>query len=158
MGNSIQIKVEGIDKILADFKRLSIELSELEKPMQEVGKVARAAVASYPPYTDSWKAGKTSFLKRRPGSKYVRTGALQKSWNGRIQKKGKAGPSYIVYQKTSMNPKERIDARDYTQYVQGDKQSSIHSGYWKTLDYIKEELQPIVAETFANHVKKIIKN
>lgn len=157
MGTSIQIRVTGIDDVLKRLKEVDRELSTLEAPMYQAGKIAKAAVASYPPYTDSWKQGTSSFLKRRPGAKYVRTGALQKSWNGRIQKKGKSGPSYIVYQKTSINPKERVDAREYTPYVQGDKQASIHAGYWKTVSEWDKELEPIVTDIFLKHIKKIIK-
>lgn len=155
--SSIKISVGGIEEIQRKLSKLNAEIEQLEEPLKKVGLMGKAAVASYPPYTDSWKSGKPSFLKKRPGAKYVRTGALQKSWFGRIQKKGKGGPSYIIYQKTSMNPKEKVDARTYMNYVQGSEQSSIHVGYWNTLEDWIDILEPVVADEVEKFISKIIK-
>lgn len=155
--SSIKISVGGIEEIQRKLSKLNAEIEQLEEPLKKVGLMGKAAVASYPPYTDSWKSGKPSFLKKRPGAKYVRTGALQKSWFGRIQKKGRGGPSYIIYQKTSMNPKEKVDARTYMNYVQGSEQSSIHVGYWNTLEDWIDTLEPVVADEVEKFISKIIK-
>lgn len=155
--NSVKISVHGIEEIRRKLNTLNVKIEELEEPLKKVGLMGKAAVASYPPYTDSWKSGKPSFLKKRPGAKYVRTGALQKSWFGRLQKKGKGGPSYIIYQKTSMNPKEKVDARVYMNYVQGAEQSSIHAGYWNTLDDWIDILEPIVTDEVERFISKLVK-
>jgi hypothetical protein len=156
-GNSVKISIQGIEEVRRKLSTLGVKIEGLEEPLKKVGLMGKAAVASYPPYTDSWKSGKPSFLKKRPGAKYVRTGALQKSWFGRIQKKGKGGPSYIIYQKTSMNPKEKVDARTYMNYVQGSEQSSIHVGYWNTLEDWVDILGPIVTDEVERFINKIVK-
>ena len=154
--NTLQIKVVGAADFARKLAKIEKDISDLVEPLKEAGQIAKAAVKSYPPYTNSWKTGTPSFIRKRPGSKYVRTGALQKSWNGRLQKKGKA-PSYIVYQKTSMNQKEKMDARDYMPYVQGAEQTAIHSAYWNTLDTWTEILEPIVSEIVGDYVTKLVK-
>jgi len=155
--NSVKISVRGIEELSRKLNKLDVQIGELEKPLKKVGVMGRAAVASYPPYTDSWKSGRPSFIRKRPGSKYVRTGALQKSWFGRLQKKGKGGPSYIIYQKTSMNPREKVDARAYMNYVQGSEQSSIHAGQWNTLDDWIEILEPVVTDEVEKFINTLIK-
>lgn len=154
--NTLQIRVVGAEAFAKKLAKIDRDISELSEPLKEVGQIAKAAVQSYPPYTNSWRTGTPSFIRKRPGSKYVRTGALQKSWTGRLQKKGKA-PGYIVYQKTSMNQKEKMDAREYMPYVQGAEQAAMHSAYWNTLDAWTDILEPIVTEVVGDFVTKLVR-
>ena len=42
--------------------KLAKDLEELDKPMKEAGKIALAAIRSYPPYDGGWKEGKEKLL------------------------------------------------------------------------------------------------
>jgi len=56
-----------------------------------------------------------------------------------------------------MNPKEKVDARTYMNYVQGSEQSSIHVGYWNTLEDWIDILEPIVTDEVERFLRKLIK-
>lgn len=150
--------LKNVDKVQKALKKYKKSLEDLEEPLKISGKKATAALQSYPPYNDSWKSGKPSFSPQRPGRKYKRTGALQKSFRGRIEKKKVTNIRYLVYQKSSTNPKEKTDARDYGVYVLEPKQQAPwHSGYWRTTDMWNGEVEKEIEQDFKNWIKKISK-
>lgn len=148
--------VKNLNKVQKALKKYKKSLEDLEEPLKVSGKKAMAALQSYPPYTDSWKSGKPSFSPKRSGTKYKRTGALQKSFHGRIEKKKVSNIRYLVYQKSSENSVEKSDARDYGIYVLAPKQQSpFHRGYWKTTDMWEVEVEKEVEQDFKDWIKKI---
>ena len=156
MGDVVYIKSSNIKQVVAKLNKLGISLDKLDNPVRETGKIGLAAVKSYP-IIGGWYNGQITSASQRPGSKYKRTFALQKSWNGRINKKGKDWAEYLIYQKGVLNPKSGKDARAYMPYVQGSEQTGTHRPWWSTLDQWREILPPHVEKEFRKWVNKIIK-
>jgi len=152
----IYVKSSNIKQIAAKLDRLGKSIDRLDEPTREGGKIGLAAVKSYP-LIGAWYNGNTTSSPQRPGSKYKRTFALQKSWNGRINKKGRDFAEYLIYQKGSINPKSGKDARKYMPYVQGSEQTGTHQPWWNTLDQWREALPPHVEKVFRKWVNKVIR-
>jgi len=155
-GETVVITTPNITKVIKKMKELNMDFSSLEDPIRQAGKMGLAAVKSYPTI-GNWQSGQITSAKKRPGSKYKRTFALQKSWLGRIQTRGRDLASYVIYQKNVMNPKRKKSAKEYMKYVQGSEQTAAHSPYWNTLDYWREELPSYVTGIFDRWAKKNVK-
>lgn len=156
MSDIVYIKSSNIKQVAAKLEKLGRSLDELDKPSRETGKMGLAAVKSYP-VIGAWYNGDITSASQRPGSKYKRTFALQKSWNGRINKKGKDYIEYLIYQKGVLNPKSGKDARKYMPYVQGSEQVGIHAPWWNTLDQWRDILPPFVEKGFRSWIRKVIR-
>lgn len=156
MSDIVYIKSSNIKQVAAKLEKLGRSLDELDKPSRETGKMGLAAVKSYP-VIGAWYNGDITSASQRPGSKYKRTFALQKSWNGRINKKGKDYIEYLIYQKGVLNPKSGKDARKYMPYVQGSEQVGIHAPWWNTLDQWREILPPFVEKGFRSWIRKVLR-
>lgn len=156
MSDIVYIKSSNIKQVAAKLEKLGRSLDELDKPSRETGKMGLAAVKSYP-VIGAWYNGDITSASQRPGSKYKRTFALQKSWNGRINKKGKDYVEYLIYQKGVLNPKSGKDARKYMPYVQGSEQVGIHAPWWNTLDQWRDILPPFVEKGFRSWIRKVIR-
>ncbi len=156
MSDIVYIKSSNIKQVAAKLEKLGRSLDELDKPSRETGKMGLAAVKSYP-VIGAWYNGDITSASQRPGSKYKRTFALQKSWNGRINKKGKDYVEYLIYQKGVLNPKSGKDARKYMPYVQGSEQVGIHAPWWNTLDQWREILPPFVEKGFRSWIRKVLR-
>lgn len=144
----LNIRAYGMPQYKKKIGKLAKDLEELDKPMKEAGKIAFAAVRSYPPYDGGWKEGKESFTRVRPGSKYVRkgdTGGLKTGWRGRLTKGSK-----IVVRFSLSN-----DKIAYAKYVQGLSQTSTHEPWWLTVEQWEPILRPHVTEIFRDFMKKI---
>lgn len=155
-GETVVITTPNIAKIIKKMEKLNADFSSLEQPIKEAGKMGLAAVKSYP-VIGNWPSGQITSAPKRPGSKYKRTFALQKSWLGRIQTRGRQLASYVIYQRNVMNPKRKMSAKDYMKYVQGSEQTSTHSPHWNTLDYWRETLPSYVTGIFERWAKKNLK-
>lgn len=156
MSDIVYIKSSNIKQVAAKLEKLGRSLDELDKPSRETGKMGLAAVKSYP-VIGAWYNGDITSASQRPGSKYKRTFALQKSWNGRINKKGKDYIEYLIYQKGVLNPKSGKDARKYMPYVQGSEQVGTHAPWWNTLDQWRDILPPFVEKGFRGWIRKVIR-
>ncbi len=156
MSDIVYIKSSNIKQVAAKLEKLGRSLDELDKPSRETGKMGLAAVKSYP-VIGAWYNGDITSASQRPGSKYKRTFALQKSWNGRINKKGKDYVEYLIYQKGVLNPKSGKDARKYMPYVQGSEQVGTHAPWWNTLDQWRDILPPFVEKGFRSWVRKVLR-
>ncbi len=155
MGDIVYIKSSNIKQVAAKLDKLGRSLDELDNPARETGKMSLAAVKSYP-IIGAWYNGDITSASQRPGSKYKRTFALQKSWNGRINKKGKDYVEYLIYQKGVLNPKSGKDARQYMPYVQGSEQTATHRPWWSTLDEWRDTLPPFVEKGFRSWIRKVL--
>lgn len=136
----INIRAYGAPQYIKKLERLGRGIEELEKPMREMGKIALAAVKSYPSYGD-WRHGQVSSDLQRPGSKYRRTLNLQKSITGRLYNANKSNARYMVYQGNRARA-------DYLKYVIGDEQDPYHAGYWQTMEEWKPLIQEAVLDVF----------
>lgn len=154
----IQVKIDGLKEAKEKLLKAGKSIDVLDAPIEEIGKMAKAALQSYPPYTNSWESGKPSFSRKKPGAKYRRTGALAGTFVGRKQKRGNTGLTYIVYQKQSINPSEKRDAREYSPLVLiASQQAPIHKGTWRPVEDWKGILEPKLESAFYKHLQKIIK-
>ena len=126
---------------------LGRSIQELSDPMKKAGKIAMAAVRSYPPYDGGWKEGRESFTPVRPGSKYKRKGAaggLKTGWEGKITRGSRIGIRYSL----------RNNEIAYAKFVQGVSQASIHTPWWLTVEQWEPILRPHVTEIFRDFMKK----
>ena len=147
-GVKLNVRAYGMPQYKKKIEKLGKELSELDKPMKEAGKIALAALRSYPPYDDGWKEGKESFVSVRPGSKYKRlgdNGGLKTGWKGRLTKGSRIGVRYSLTNSTIK----------YVKFVQGYEQSSLHTPWWLTVEQWEPVLRPHVTEIFRNYMEKI---
>lgn len=154
---AIRIQVIGLTKVRARLTLAEKGITYTVKTAtQEAGQVFLAAVKSYPAshYTEDWKKRiATFYIIKPPKNKYKRTGSLQKSWNGRLQVKGKSGNvKYIIYQKEVENRKSKKNAKEYMKYVMGDEQTFQHKGYWRTYDEWEKEVLPYINEIYAQYI------
>ena len=152
----IYIKSTNIDKIIKKLDAVGKGYDAFDDPMREAGKIGLTAVKSYP-LLGNWPGGEVTSAARRAGSKYKRTFALQKSWNGRLNKKNRTIAEYIIYQKGVLNPKTGKDARKYMPYVQGSEQVGIHAPWWNTLDQWRDILPPFVEKGFRSWIRKVLR-
>ena len=152
----IYIKSSNIDKAIKYIEQAGKDMSEFDKPMREAGKMGLAAVKSYP-LLGNWPAGNISSAPRRAGSKYKRTFALQKSWNGRINKRNRNVAEYLIFQKGVLNPKSGKDARKYMPFVQGSEQVAVHATWWNTLDDWRVILPTYIVGIFNKWSKNLIR-
>jgi hypothetical protein len=123
-------------------------LRDLDKPMSEAGKIALAAIKSYPPYDDGWKNGKPSFIPYRPGSKYKRKGdnkGLKSGIKGRLTKGSKI---VVRYRITS-------GMIAYDKYVFGNEQSAIHRPWWRKVEAWEPIIRPEVTKIFQEFMKSL---
>lgn len=150
----IYIKSTNIDKIIKKLDAVGKGYDAFDDPMREAGKIGLTAVKSYP-LLGNWPGGEVTSAARRAGSKYKRTFALQKSWNGRLNKKNRTIAEYIIYQKGVLNPKTGKDARKYMPYVQGSEQVAVHATWWNTLDDWRIILPKYVVSVFNKWAKNL---
>lgn len=156
MGEVVYIKSSNIDKAIKYLEGIGKDMSAFDAPTRQAGKMGLAAVKSYP-LVGNWPAGNITSAPRRPGSKYKRTFALQKSWNGRLQKKNRTVAEYLIFQKGVLNPKSGKDARKYMPFVQGSEQAAVHSTWWNTLDDWRFILPTYVVSIFNKWSKNLIR-
>lgn len=156
MGDVVYIKSSNIKQVAAKLEKFGQSISRLDSPARDSGQMGLSAVKSYP-IIGAWYNSQVTSTSQRPGSKYKRTFALQKSWNGRINKKGRDYVEYIIYQKGTINPKSGKDARKYMPYVQGSEQTATHQPWWNTLDQWREILPPHVEKKFRGWINKVIR-
>jgi hypothetical protein len=143
----LQIRARGMPQYIKKLQKLGVGLEELDKPMLEAGKLAKAAMASYPTYNDGWKQGNSSFSLYRPGAKYKRTGTLRDSWRGRLVK----GSRIIVrYSVSTRNV-------NYAKYVLGGEQTEEHRPWWRKSNEWDRLLTPEVTKIFQKHMQKYMK-
>lgn len=150
----IYIKSTNIDKIIKKLDAVGKGYDAFDEPMRDAGKIGVAAVKSYP-LLGNWPGGEITSATRRAGSKYKRTFALQKSWNGRLNKKNRTIAEYLIYQKGVLNPKTGKDARKYMPYVQGSEQVAVHATWWNTLDDWRVILPKYVVSVFNKWAKNL---
>lgn len=143
----LQARARGMPQYVAKLRKLGVALEELDKPMTQAGKIALAAMKSYPTYNDGWKQGNSSFSLYRPGSKYKRTKTLQNSWRGRLVKGSRIGVRYSVSTRSV----------EYSKYVLGDQQTGEHMGWWRKVDAWEPLILPEVTKIFQNYMKKYSK-
>lgn len=150
---ALKVEIRNLDQVISEIERKNKKIEDLATPMREAGKIALAAVKSYPVY-GNWRAGQVTSAAIRPNSKYKRTFSLQRSWNGRtnVAKKGRS-ISYTIYQKSVMNGKK--NAKEYMPYVQGDEQTAVHSRWWRTLDSWNSEFQVVIERIFRDYLSRI---
>lgn len=156
MGEVVYIKSSNIDRVIKLLDSVGKNMSSFDAPMKQAGKMGVAAVKSYP-MLGNWPAGNISSAPRRPRSKYKRTFALQKSWNGRLNKKNRDVAEYLIYQKGVLNPKSGKDARKYMPFVQGSEQVAVHNPWWNTLDDWRIELPRYIIPIFNKWAKHTIR-
>lgn len=147
-GLRLNIRAYGMPQYKKKMIQLGRDLEELNKPMKEAGKIAMAAVRSYPPYDGGWKQGRESFTPVRPGSKYKRKGdrgGLKTGWEGKLTKGSKIVVRYSL----------RNDKIAYAKYVQGLERSSFHAPWWLTVDEWEPVIRPEVTAIFRDFMKKI---
>jgi len=143
----LNVRARGMAQYAKKLQRLGVSLDELDKPMLEAGKMALAAMKSYPTYNDDWKKGDSSFSYFRPGAKYRRTGTLCDSWRGRLTK----GSRIIVrYSVSTRNV-------SYAKYVLGDQQTAEHSPWWRRTEYWERVIAPETTKVFQKHMQKYTK-
>lgn len=148
-GVKLNIRAYGMPQYKKKMIALGKELEELDKPMKDAGKIALAALRSYPPYDGGWKDGKESFTPVRPGSKYKRKGddgGLKTGWRGRLTKGSKITVRYSLAN----------DDIKYTKFVQGLQRTSVHAPWWLTVEEWEPVLRPHVTETFRDFMKKAV--
>jgi hypothetical protein len=150
-GVSFNVRAYGMPQYKKKILKLGKDLEELDKPMRDAGKIAKAALRSYPPYDGSWREGKESFTLYRPGSKYKRKGdrgGLKTGWEGKLTKGSKIVVRYSL---------KNNDIK-YAKFVQGLEQSSFHAPWWLTVEkwepLIREETTKIFREFMKDIVKK----
>ena len=143
----LNVRARGMPQYVAKLRRLGVALEELDKPMLQAGKMALAAMKSYPTYNDGWKKGNNSFSLFRPGSKYKRTGNLRDSWSGRLTK----GSRIVVRYSVSTRNVE------YAKYVLGDSQTATHRPWWRKEKQWESIVAPEVTKVFQNYMKKYTK-
>lgn len=81
---------------------------------------------------------------QRPGSSYIRTHVLEKSWSSRIEGSGLSIRG-IVGSNGAMAP--------YNRLVQSRRdQAEIHRGRWSSVEDIAEQSQPTVQRFFADRI------
>lgn len=150
MSVKLNIRAYGMPQYKKKLQKLGKDLEQLDKPMKEAGKVALAAVKSYPPYDGSWKDGRESFTPFRPGSKYRRlggSGGLKTGWRGRLTK----GSKIVVRFSLTNN-----DIK-YAKFVQGIEQAGIHAPWWLTVDQWEPILRPHTTQIFRDFMEKATK-
>lgn len=154
---SVKIKVVGKEKTKKQVDNYKKKVSyTIESALKESGQMLLAAVKSYPDtsYTEDWKNKIATFVPEKPPkNKYKRSGALQRSWYGRLQKKGSL--KFVVYQKNVSNPRSSKSAKEYVKYVMGDEQTIHHVGYWRTYEEWKQEVTPYIEEQFSSMIEDI---
>lgn len=143
----LNVRARGMPQYVKKLQRLGVALDELDKPMLQAGKLAVAAMKSYPTYNDGWKSGVNSFSWYRPGSKYKRTGDLRDSWSGRLVK----GSRIVVRYSVSTRGIE------YAKYVLGGSQTATHRPWWRKEKEWDKIIAPEVTKIFQNYMKKYAK-
>lgn len=143
----LNVRANGMAQYVKKLQRLGVALEELDKPMLEAGKLATAAMRSYPTYDDGWKKGNSSFSLYRPGAKYRRTGTLRDSWKGRLTKGSRIVVRYSVSTRNV----------SYSRYVLGDQQTGEHKPFWRRVEVWERLLAPEVTKIFQNYMKKYTK-
>lgn len=84
---------------------------------------------------------------QRPGSSYIRTHILEKSWSRRVEGSGSTIRG-IVGSNSAMAPYNRI--------VQDrDRQATIHQGRWNTAQDIVEQSEPRVQRFFEDRLAAV---
>ena len=146
-GTRLVITARGMPQYKKKLQKLGIDLGKLDEPMLQAGKIGLAAVQSYPPYTGSWRTGKPSFVRYRPGSRYRRTETLKDGWSGRLTKGSKIVVRYSITNNTVA----------YMKYVQGNQQSGIHSPWWLQVDEWTEPVNKEATKIFRAFMEKIVK-
>ena len=141
------VTARGMPQYKKKLEKLGVRLGKLDEPMRQAGEIGLAAVQSYPPYTGSWRTGKPSFTRYRPGSKYYRTQNLQKGWHGRLTKGSRIGVRYSITNNTVA----------YMKYVQGNEQSAIHAPWWATVDEWTEPVNKEATKIFRAFMDKSTK-
>lgn len=156
---SVKIKVAGKEKTKKQVDTYKKKVTHtIESALKESGRMLLAGVKSYPgsSYTEDWKNKIATFYPvKPPDNKYKRSGALQKSWHGRIEKKGASGMKFIIYQKNYSNPRSSKSAKEYSRYVMGDEQTFHHVGYWRTYHEWENEAFPYIQEQFSSMIEDI---
>lgn len=152
----IVIQGKNIDKAIKYLEETGKSIEAFDKPMRQAGQMGLAAVKSYP-LLGNWPAAHVTSSPRRPGSRYKRTFALQKSWNGRLNKKNRNWAEYLIYQKGVLNPVSGKDARKYMPFVQGSEQVATHATWWNTLDDWRFILPQYVIGIFNKWSKNLIR-
>lgn len=143
---SIMLKPFGFASYKKKLEKLGRSVEDLDKPMDEVDKVAMGAVKSYPPYGD-WESGEVSFTRTRPGSKYKRTGALGRGWRRRRTNSGKMMKLIIWHSHPASGR--------YFPYVAGRNQAPIHQPWWETTETWPAKLKPKLLEIFRKYMKDV---
>lgn len=149
-GVKLNVRAYGMPQYKKKIEKLGKELSELDKPMKEAGKIALAALRSYPPYDGGWKEGKESFTPFRPGSKYRRkgdAGGLKTGWEGKLTK-----GSRIVVRFSLRNNKIA-----YAKFVQGYERTAVHAPWWLTVDEWEPLIREQTTKIFRDFMKNIVK-
>ena len=142
-----RIKSFGFPAYRKKLDSLGLSLDNMDAAYDEVEKVTKSAIKSYPPY-GNWEQGEISFTRTRPGSKYKRTGDLGKGWKGRRQHTQKMY-KYIVWH-------QHPTSGDYFPYVAGRNQSATHKPWWITIEEWPSKLQPVTLKIFQRHMKSIV--
>lgn len=151
---SVTIKIVetgGLAKYKAHLASINKQVSNLEVPLREAGKIALALAKSYPPYDNSWRKGGISFTEFKPGSRYKRTRNLQRHWVGQLRKSSGTVSQYRVYNYGTIDPR----GRPYFEYVQGDNQAKMHAGYWYTRGDMEAMLRQETIDIFEDFIKHI---
>lgn len=144
----LNVRAYGMPQYKKKLDKIGRSLNNLDVPMSQAGKIALAAVKSYPPYDDGWKQGRSSFTPFRPGSKYKRrgdNGGLKTGFKGRLTKGSRIVVRYNITNSTI----------SYAKYVMGDEQTGIHRPWWHTVDKWESIIRPEVTKIFRDFMKKL---
>lgn len=146
MQMQIELRISGLKQIVLFFTRWR-KKDVLRGASQKAGNILLNAAASYPAYTQAWRRGRQDFSSRRPGSKYIRTRALGRSWQLAIRKTGFRGYAVEVF--TNYN---------VALYTHGDDtQTSSHAAWWLTESQIVDSETDFITKVFEEESAKALR-
>ena len=126
---TVEIKVEGLDRLIAKLGRLRT-FSALRAPLVRGVSVLHEAIATYPPPP--------------PNSTYVRTGTLGRRWTTKVQ-------TLTTFRGTIGN--NTVYAPDVQDAA---KQRPIHRGRWQTIQSVVSEKRGEILADFQAAINRLL--
>jgi hypothetical protein len=124
----IRVTIAGVEVVNARLSRLQ-GMRWAVRPMRRSVLLLQNRMAQYPP--------------QRPGSRYVRTGTLGRSWTTQVQESSERVVG-IVGNKV-----------EYAPWVQSQRfQAAIHRGRWRTDEQVAEQSREEIGELFRQGVEE----